>query len=57
MNDSDDIADDLEVEKACIEEEIRKRKRANAKARREEEEHVLIAAGEGKVSSDIALNG
>ena len=57
MNDSDDIADDLEVEKARIEEEIRKRKRANAKARREEEERVLIAAGEGKVSSDIALNG
>ena len=57
MNDSDDIADDLEVEKACIEEEIRKRKHANAKAHREEEERVLITAGEGKVSSDIALNG
>ena len=57
MNDSDDIADDLEAEKARIEEEIQKRKRTNAKARREEEEHIQITAGEGNVSSDITLNG
>ena len=57
MNNLDDIADDLEVEKARIEEEIQKRKHTNAKAHREEEERILITAGEGKVSSDIALNG
>jgi hypothetical protein len=50
----DDIADDLEVQKTRIEEEIRKRRRANAKARKEEEERVLIAAAEGRVRSDIA---
>lgn len=44
----DDIANDLEVQKARIEEEIRKRRRANAKARKQEEERVLIAAAEGK---------
>jgi hypothetical protein len=44
----DDIADDLEAQKIHIEEQIRKRKRANAKARREEEDRVLIAAAEGK---------
>jgi hypothetical protein len=45
--------DDLEAEKNHIEEEIRKRRRANVKARKEEEERVLIAAAEGKISSDI----
>jgi hypothetical protein len=46
----DDIPEDLVAQKACIEAEIRKRRRANAKARKEEEEHMLIVAGEGKVS-------
>jgi hypothetical protein len=46
--------DDLEAQKARIEEEIRKRKRANAKARKDEEDRELIAAAEGKISSDIA---
>jgi hypothetical protein len=49
----DITVDDLEVQKARIEEEIRNRRRANAKARKEEEEHILIAAAEGKVSSEI----
>ena len=39
--------DELEAEKAHIEEQIRKRRRANAKAQREEEERVLIAPAEG----------
>jgi hypothetical protein len=47
----DDEADDLEAQKARIEEQIRKKRRANAKARKEEEERILIAAAEGKVSS------
>ena len=38
---------ELEAEKARIEEQIWKRRRANAKTRREEEECVLIAAAEG----------
>ena len=42
-----DDDDDLEVQKCCIEEEIRKRKHTNAKAQKEEEERVLIAAAEG----------
>jgi hypothetical protein len=46
--------DDLETQKTRIEEEIRKRKRANTKARKEEEDRALIAAAKGKVSSDIA---
>ena len=54
MDDDFEIADDLEVQKACIEEEIWKRKRANAKVRKEEEEHILIAAAEGEVSSNIS---
>jgi hypothetical protein len=45
----------LEIEKARIEEEIRKRRRANAKAQKEEEERALIAAAKGRVSSDIAI--
>jgi hypothetical protein len=53
-----DEDDDLEAQKTRIEEELRKRRRANLKARKEEEERVLIAAAEGnlKVSSDIAEN-
>ena len=49
----DDEADDLEAQKYRIEEQIRKKKRANAKARKEEEERILIAAAEGNISSDI----
>ena len=40
--------DELEAEKACIEEQIWKRRRVNVKAWKEEEEHVLIAVAEGK---------
>jgi len=53
----EDIVDDLEAQKALIEEEIRKRRRANTKARKEEEDRALIAAAEGRVKSDIAHDG
>ena len=39
--------DELEAEKARIEEQIWKRRHANAKAQREEEECMLIAPAEG----------
>jgi FKBP-type peptidyl-prolyl cis-trans isomerase (trigger factor) len=46
--------DSLELEKARIDEEIRRIRRANAKIRKEDEARALIAAAEGRVSSDIA---
>lgn len=45
--------DALELEKARIEAEIKKRRRANAKALKEAEDLALIAAAEGRVSSDV----
>lgn len=38
---------------ARIEEELRQLKRANKKVQKEVEDRALIAAGEGRVSSDI----
>ena len=45
--------DALELEKARIEAEIKKRRCANAKALKEAEDLVLIAAAKGRVSSDV----
>jgi hypothetical protein len=42
---------DLVLEKEHIEEELRKRRRANAKTRKEDEDRALIAAAEGRVTS------
>lgn len=41
---------------ARIEEELRQLKRANKKVQKEVEDRALIAAGEGRVSSDIVEN-
>ena len=44
----------LEAEKARIDEELRRIRRATMKVQKEDEDRALIAAGEGTVSSDIA---